>query len=122
MTDPIRLYEINGEVCTVQCATLAAPLALNQTLVPAVTGKRIRVMGWIAQSGGAVVGAFGLKNGATGAYIMFLKRVPAITDGLIEKLPIVDCGYMETSTGTALGLDVTDAAVNLTVFYIEYTP
>lgn len=120
--DPLRIFETPKGVSQLTAATLAAGVANNQTLVAAVSGQRVRVMGWIAQSSTAAIGLFSLKDGNAGTVLMQPLAVPVITAGANDKLPIVESGYFETSTGVGLFTDVTTAAVNITIFYIAYTP
>ena len=120
--DPTRMYETPNGVCKLSCAAIVTTVANNQQVVAAVSGKRIRVMGWLAQSVAAAVGAFTLKSASGGTALMTPLYVPAITAGACEKLPIVDSGYMETVAGEGLFVDVITAAINLDVFYIIYAP
>ena len=120
--DPIRYLELPTGIATIQTAAVVTAVANNQQLVAAVSGKRIRVMGWIAQAVGAAVGSFTLKSNSGGTAISAPLTVPVVTAGANEKLPISHTGYMETSTGHGLFTDVTGAGINFTIFYIQYTP
>jgi hypothetical protein len=122
--DPTKIYETQKEgVVLLQSAqVIAAAVGTDRLVVSAITGKRIRVMGWIAQSCTGTVGSFAFKNGAGGAGFMGFLSVPPITNGLNDKLPITDSGYFETSTSTGLYVDIVTAAIDFTVFYIAYTP
>lgn len=117
--DPVRIYEIQGEVRTVLSKNLELAVGTDIELVECVSSERIRVMGWIAQSDAATVGTFQLKSETTG-FIMAPVSAPPPTAGLSYNLPIVHSGYMETSTGDGLFADVVTGAVNLTLFYIIY--
>lgn len=105
-------------------STVRGGLAIgnNQQLVAAMTNIKIRVMGWIAQSNTGTASAFQLKSNSAGTTIMAPLTVPPVTNGLSDKLPIFDSGYMETSAGHGLYVDVTGADLNLTLFYITYSP
>lgn len=126
IVDPTRLYEINAagsgaQVCPVLSAHLEAAAVFNQTLIAAVTGQRIRVMGWTCGSTTATAGGFALKNGPAGA--RFHAQFAPANTALPFVMPIADSGYFETSTSTALGLDVGGGSnINITIFYITYTP
>lgn len=119
--DPVRLYE-SKEVCKVQAAFVEATVAANTSVIAAVSGKRHRVMGWIAQCDTATVGTFQLKSASAGTMLMAPLAAPPVTNGDTHTLPITDSGYMETNTGEGLFVDVVTGAVNLTVFYITYIP
>lgn len=122
--DPIRYLETRSGIVTVTSTFFVSVVANNQAIIPtaSVTGKRVRVMGWIAQSVGAVVGSFTLKSASGGTALMAPLTVPPVTAGLSDKLPIIETGYMETNTGEGLYVDVTGAGVNFTIFNIIYTP
>ena len=122
ITDPLRVFQVNGQVCQLKAAALNSSVANNQQVIAAVTGKRIRVMGGIYQSGGAAVSNIWFKSNSGGARLTADLRVPMIDNGENFFLPIVECGYYETSTGHGLFTDVATDSCNMTVFYIEYTP
>jgi hypothetical protein len=119
-TDPVRIFQVNGEVCKLLSAFQVVPVAGNNTLVAAVAGKVIRVMGWNAQSNGAV-GSINFKDGSGGTTLHAV-NTPANTAGDSDKQPIVECGYFETSSGVGLFGDCGTTAQLLTIFYITYTP
>ena len=119
--DPIRVYQVNGTVCTVDTACPILSVSNNQTVVAAVTGKKIRVMGLLATVGsGAGQAGVTLKNGSGGATRMAFV-LPASTVGPIH-LPLVNSGYFDTDTGVGLFVDIATSVVNLNLFYITYTP
>jgi len=113
---PPQHYQINGEVTPLRSQTTPFATGTNQVAVTAITGKIILLMGWYAYSAG---GGFNLKDAAAGAGIFF---GPGVLNG-IDLLPVIESGYgVKTTAGNALGIDVATAAVNLTIFYIAYTP
>jgi hypothetical protein len=117
---PTKLYMINGEVCTLKCAFSSPTVGNNRTLVAAVSGKRIRVMGYRIKSQNAAAAM--LWKSLNAAVNVFHCNIPALSTGLPEALEIADCGYFETTTGDVLAADVSGDALNVNVFYIEYTP
>jgi hypothetical protein len=120
---PPKVYEVNGQVCKVLSAFEASGSTGNKLLVAAATGKVHRVMGWIAQGGTATRSDFRLRTAVAGNYLMAPLRVPGNNDIVsADRQDLTDSGYMETNVGDALYADVTNASINLTVFYITYTP
>jgi len=127
MTDPLRVsppkyYEVNQQVCTVDSAFLAPGAGLNQQMIAAVTGRRIRVMGFDLQGDTAAGVAVAFKNGSGGAQKTIAYSLPAIATGTIFVKPIVDCGYFETSTGVGLFVDTYTGFSRIGVYYITYAP
>lgn len=120
--DSVRMFQVNNNVCPLLSIPFNGAVGNNQLLVAAVTGKRIRVMGLIAQSDTATVGRFQLEDGSGGAQISAALSTPPVTNGDVLFMPIVECGYCETSTGTGLYCDIVTAAINMQVWYITYTP
>lgn len=118
---PVQKYEIRGQVCPVKSAYLLINIGTNNTVVAAVTGKRIRVMGFIV-NGNAGITNFTFKDGnGASLYSGFGPNAAAPTANPFQ-IPIADCGYFETSTGNALTIDVGVAQIIGNVNYIEYTP
>ncbi len=119
---PAKMYEINGEVTKIFTASASAGVG-NNTLVSAVTGKRIRVHGWDAQTDKAsgVPGEYFLSDGSGGTNLTRLFYAPIYTAVPWEKL-FVHSGYLETSTSTALGVTVAVSNVKIQVHYSIYTP
>lgn len=97
-------------------------VANDQLVITAVAGSRLRICGWIAQGTTAGISTMALKNGSGGSGLIALLSVPPKTNGLSDKLLIFDSGYFETSTGVGVYVDVTDAALALTLFYKVYVP
>ena len=60
--DPLRMFEVQGQVSQLSNARLAAAVANDQVIIAAVTGKRHRIMGWVIQSGGAGTTTISLKS------------------------------------------------------------
>jgi len=121
VVDPLRIYEVNGQVCPLLCAAFELTAGNNQQIVAATSGKRVRVMGWIAQAAGAAVAGYRFKSNSGGTTIMPILRAPMSTNGDLHTIEIVDSGRCETSTGHGLYADA-GADMSLCVFYIVYTP
>lgn len=107
----------------VLCAQFATgSTAANQVVMTAITGMRIRIMGLCYQTSSGANGVIELLNGSGGPVLYGPYLAPPNTTGILEKLPIVDSGYFETSTGVGLYFTGGTAAVNMNVFYVVYTP
>lgn len=130
MIDPIRYFEVKGQVCPLLAVANAAIAVANNTqiiaAIPAVAGvsaaKVIRVMGWSLQSTGAGFPSILFKSNSAGTALTAPIFIPSNAAGLSDRLPIIDTGYFETSAGHGLFVDVTVATINSTIFYITYTP
>lgn len=120
MIDPTRIFEIKGQVYPLLSVGAAFTVGANRVILAAVASYRYRVMGWYAQSTGAAVSTFFFKTNATG--ISMAMTVPVITNGAIDKNPIVASGYFETNTGEDLRCDVATTDLDLWVFYLKYKP
>lgn len=123
--NPLKVYEINGIPCKVKSAQSSGTVGNDRTVVSAVTGKIIRVMGFTITPTVTNVALgntpyIALKDGSGGTGLILY----GVANGLggSQGLPIVDSGYCETTVGNGLFMDVGIAAVYYTVFYIEYTP
>lgn len=115
---PPQYYNVNDQVYKLETAHGNLPIATT-ALIPAVTGKIIRVMGWNFQTNSAANGIVTLKDGATVKYAAY---APQSTSNLVEKQPVIDSGYFECTVSTALNVEVATAQTLVTVFYITYTP
>jgi hypothetical protein len=105
------------EVKSVSGALLAS--TANQSLIAAVTGKRLRVLSIIVNSAGATT-VISLKNGSGGAIIMSF-NVPASTNGENAVFDIDPIGWCDTAAGVALVADLGGAICGYSIRYIEYT-
>lgn len=122
IVDPLRKYQVNGEVAQLQTANIALAAGLNQLIVTAVTGKRIRCMGWKAQGNAAGFPSISFKSASGGTVLTPHIYVPNNAAGLTNDLPVTDSGYFETLTGEGLYADINVANLNILVFYIIYKP
>ena len=120
--DCIRYIEINGTVCTVLTSAVTMTVGANRTVVTGVSAKRIRVIGWIANSTNATAGSWGLRSASGGTVIMYGVPFPGLGGGFPDRQPMYKTGYMETNTGEGLFADVATADMNLCLFYVVYTP
>lgn len=124
--DPLAIYqqpESKGGVCEVKHAFVVLTAATaNQTVIAAVTGKKIVVLEGTIVNTSTTTTALTFKNGATNmrGYV-----IPANNIGADPNVPIYtsEYGCMRTSSGTALLAD-TAAGTSLWVSlsYIEVTP
>lgn len=105
---------------------LTAPFSLsisnNQSVVAAVTGKKIKVLGYLVQSNSATNGAYVFKSGSGGTILTGQVFAPKITDPWPGLFPISEVGYFETAVGVGLFADCGSATVVGHVIYIAYTP
>lgn len=121
--DPIRKFELKGNIATVVTNSANLTAGLNQVIVAASTGYRIRVMGWSSQTiSAAAVGYYRFKDGNGGSVITQYLWAPITTVGQSDKFPITDSGYFETTSGNGLYADSTTADICLLVHYIIYAP
>jgi len=119
MTDPIRTYEISGEVCKLQCKAVSVAVSNNATVIAAITGRKIRIMGFVLQGDGGV-SKITFKDGSGGATLFGPITVPSSASPSQLALGITTPGYFETSSGVGLFADVVTTAANINVFYIDY--
>lgn len=118
--DPTKVFEINGEVCPVKSKYIGLAPGSNQTVISAVTGKRLRILGFHSTPSGAGNPSLVLLNGSGGTQL-FGSVLQANTVGPLY-LPVIESGYFETSTGVGLFATTATANLDLNVFYVEYTP
>lgn len=119
--DPIRIFEIKGQIYTVLTNSAVLTAGLNQVIVANTSGYKVRVMGWGAQGvSGAVTGYYRFKDGSGGSIFFNYLGAPLVASGFVDKFPIENCGYMETTAGNGLYADSTTADVTVLVHYILY--
>jgi hypothetical protein len=100
---------------TPKYATIAASSSGNNTLVSAVTGKKIRVLAYNFIAGGTVNAKF--QSGAGGTDLTGLKYCVA-NSGLVA--PFNPAGWFETASNTLLNLNLSAAvAVGGELVYVE---
>jgi hypothetical protein len=100
---------------TPKFATIAASSSGNNTLIAAVTSKKIRVLSLSLMSNGTVNAKF--QSGAGGTDLTGLYYTAANT-GFV--LPFNPCGHFETASNTLLNLNLSGAvAVGGQITYVE---
>lgn len=118
--NPLKLYENSFGTLPVLNKFSGLGVGANYTIVAAVTGYRVRVMGLIAQSNNAAQGTLQLLDGSGGtplySYVQPTNAQPP------EKLPLDPAGYFETSTGVGLFATILTQAIVCNVSYILYKP
>ena len=121
--DPIRTYEVQGQMCPLLSAQASHTAGTNKSLITAITGKKIRVMGAKIQSA-AAQGTYSFKSASAGTVLSPAFSAPASTlppeDWPIQ--PQGGPGYIETNSGEGLFVDVGTNTVNFLIFYIAYKP
>jgi hypothetical protein len=101
---------------TPKFAAIAASASGNNTLVAAVTGKKIRVLAYNIIGNGAVNAKF--QTGAGGTDLTGLKYIAAAGGGICA--PFNPAGWFETAAGALLNLNLSGAvAVGGELVYIE---
>lgn len=112
-TDTIQ----NGTTAlTPKYAKISASSSGNNTVVAAVTSKKIRVLGWNLVGNGAVNAKW--QDGAGGTDLTGLYYVAAAGGGI--SVPFNPVGWFETSSNTLLNLNLSGAvAVGGSLCYVE---
>jgi hypothetical protein len=112
-----QLADCGGEMATVKYAVIDEATSGNNTLVAAVTGKKIRVLNYVMVSGGTVTTRFESGAGGTalsGQMTMFLT---------VSNPMSISCGSVgcfETAAGELLNLELSAAqSVDGHLAYIE---
>lgn len=101
---------------TPKFAAIAASSSGNNTLVAAVTGKKIRVLAYNLIGNGAVNAKF--QSGASGTDLTGLKYIAAAGGGICA--PYNPMGWFETAAATLLNLNLSGAvAVGGELVYVE---
>lgn len=109
------LVSVGGSLLTPKFATISASSSGNNTLVAAVSGKKIRVISFVLNSSGTV--NCKLQSGAGGTDLTGLFYFVANT-GLV--LPYSACGWLETASGGLLNLNLSAGVqVGGIVVYVE---
>jgi hypothetical protein len=90
----------------------------NNTLVAAVVGRRIRVLGAVLVAAGTVSPQF--QSGASGSALT--GAMPMVANGVLT-LPFNPEGWFETAVNTLLNLNLSGAiGVTGVLQYVEVTP
>ncbi len=106
----------NGTLVIPKFAAISAASSGNNTLVTAVTGKKIRVLAFSLMASGAVNAKF--QSGTGGTDLTGLKYFAAAGAGISQ--PFNPVGWFETASATLLNLNLSGAvAVGGELVYIE---
>lgn len=122
VVDPVKKFQVNGDVCQLFTAAAGIGVGNNAAVVSAVTGKRIRVMGWRIQSQTSAQATYAFKSASGGTFLTPTRYTPIWGTLIDDILDVIDSGYFETNTGEGLYVDVTIEAIAVMVFYITYKP
>lgn len=123
IVDPVRKFEIQGQVRVLQTAQFNFAAGANQEVISAGSGVRRRVMGWSLQSANAANGSIYFKSASGGTRLTATFWPPAIAPTAVPwDVPVVDSGYFETITGEGLYCDVATQPVSGNIYFITYTP
>lgn len=105
-----------GTSLTPKFAAISASSSGNNTIVPAVTSKKIRVLAYNFIGAGAVNAKF--QSGASGTDLTGLKYIAAAGGGICA--PFNPLGWFETGSGVLLNLNLSGAvAVGGELVYVE---
>lgn len=118
--DPTRIYEVKGQVSKVASSAGNATTGSGKTIVAAVSGSIIRVMGWTLQAQ-TVAATINFKSSG-GTLLHDIVSLAAATDCKPDRLPMFYSGYFETLVGEGLVADVAGGSVYHNVYYITYQP
>lgn len=101
---------------TPKFAAISASTSGDNTIVAAVTSKKIRVLAYNLMGAGAVNARF--QTAAAGAYLTGLKYIAAAGGGICA--PFNPVGWFETVAGDLLNLELSGAvAVGGEIVYVE---
>jgi hypothetical protein len=122
------MYNLNVMFQTASDGAVQSPASVSaawligngQTVVAAITGKKIRLVGWDVQGTAAGFPVITLK--CTSVTLVAGRTIPNNAAGVSDKLPYNPYGYAETATGEALKIDVATANMMGVFQYIAYTP
>lgn len=108
--------QVSGKFLDIKFAKIAAASNGDNTLVAAVTGKKIRVLSYSLSAAGAVNGKF--QSGAGGTDLTGLKYFAAALPG--ATWPFNPGGWFETASAALLNLNLSGAvAVGGELSYVE---
>lgn len=126
--DPLRIFEIKGHVSPLLTAVVSLSTGNNQSVIAAVTGSVIRVMGITGIGTPNTEAQINFKDGSGGTQIFGGILVPysgtgtASTAGGHFDLPVIYSGYKDLTVSTGLFADVTLGSITGNVHYITYIP
>lgn len=125
--DPRRIYQVNGQVCRITTVVVQKVGTGTGTVVSGVSGKVIRVMGFLLTGNGDELSVSFSSSGGT--FLSGAIQLPPLLSYTNVFLPITDSGYFETLTSEDLRITLTNASginpgsiVSGTLFYLVLTP
>lgn len=102
--------------------TLGAVVAAGASVqvLPAVTGKKIRLMGYSAQTNSAANAQINIQDGSAGT-VKEWTWIPQSTSNQAYHKPVIDAGYWSTTVSTGIYIGSTlEFLIN--IHYVEYVP
>jgi hypothetical protein len=124
--NPSRVFQHKDQICPLKTYPSEPNIGTDIIVVPAETGKIIRIMGLIAQSRHASSASrFYIKQGVAGSGLPAISvrvYVPPYSGGLFYFMPIVECGYGEGVLSSAIYANVEAQDLQLCIYYISYAP
>jgi len=112
------VIDADGDRLPIKFACAAQESAGNTTVVAAVSGHKIRVLGWVVARAGAGSHHLASYDGGFGYTAITGKN--AMTMTATEVVPLSPTGWCETAAGEALALRTEDAPASITLAYVEY--
>lgn len=117
---PNKLFEFQKDgVVAVQSLFQVRPVAASSQVIAATAGKRIRVLGIITQTTGAI-GSMQFLSGNAGTILYSFVNPPNTGIPLIITPNML--GLFETDTGVGLFDVINTTQATYTIQYIVYTP
>lgn len=115
MANEYMLGTDHREVLDIKRAVIDTATSGDTTIVPAVTGKKIRVLSMFLVGGGSVTARFESATGGTA-----LTGQMTLATGTVISLPFNPLGWFETSASQLLNLELSGAVtVDGALQYIE---
>lgn len=122
--DPTRIIMIQNQVCRIESAFASPAGSANSSLVAAVTGSVISVMGWRVQSQTSTAGFWKFRDDSAGSFLTPFFVAPTTTSCLTDHVEIGDTILgIETTVSKPLYVNVdSPSAIVILVWYITYNP
>lgn len=124
--DPIRMFEIQGQAYRIMSQPITLSSGNNQQVIAGASGYVIRIMGICGITSPNAEASITLKDGSGGTTLIDSLIAPYGGTGTdnpgngLFNLPLVYCGYCQTTSGTGLYADVATAAIRGTIFYLKF--
>lgn len=114
----VDTIKINGQPYVLKRAILAAAATANETLVAAVTGKKIRVLAAAITGSGAAAVRFESTSGGTALTPVIQASIASNIGNVV--LPFNEHGWFETVAGELLNLERTGVGTSgVAILYVE---